>query len=336
MRQRAREHAIQSRRPRRPAHASPLRRWFAPDPLPTLPPPNPTSQLTTATHHHSHHLPEPARPHTTCPKALPPHQPPDAQPDPRQPSHPASAQPSRSRSASSKKHRRPASLSSSAPLCKLSLSSVLHRLEVRVGSSPGRRPELGVDALDARPRSASLDAMDPALLRHSGRRVSAVRVDGSMVGIRRKGRTVDPIDSISSSKSEGLSSMCTAVANGRVSAGIARCAEEGGGKLWRFCSRAVHGRRAGSPKPSSRGSAHSPRRGLASPRNRLGTEAAPLPTTSGAELLTSCPRGGWASLAVPNSLPTLPKVCFKQPLDSVLRSFRRVLRRLACRQTGLT
>lgn len=59
MRQRAREHAIQSRRPRRPAHASPLRRWFAPDPLPTLPPPNPS--VIPAHHCHPSPFPSPPR-----------------------------------------------------------------------------------------------------------------------------------------------------------------------------------------------------------------------------------------------------------------------------------
>ena len=167
-------HTIPPRRPRRPAHTVPLRRGFGHETLPTLPPQTPTSQPTTSNHKHSQLPNMLPRLQTTRPDGQLGHEPHRSFSDPRQPQKAACPQPPRPTSTSSKKSRRPASLSSSAPLCKLSFSSVLHRLVVRVESSPDRRPKLNDDALDAPPRSNILSAKNTGLLGHSARQVSAV------------------------------------------------------------------------------------------------------------------------------------------------------------------
>lgn len=246
-------HAIRYRRPRRPAHAAPLRGGFGPDTLPTPPAQSHSSKPITGTHHHSHHLTQPARPHTTRPKSLAAHEPHGAHPDPRQPSQPAPAEPPRQMSASSKKTRRPTSLSSSAPLCKLIFSSTLHRHDRDVGSSPDHRPELVVDVLDAHPRSNWLSATDPTLLRHSGRQVSAMAVDGVWLESALNSAPLQLSDAIRSSTVEGASLTCGAVATGQVSAGVVRRAGAGDGSCGGFAPGQSIGSVRGSPKASSRG-----------------------------------------------------------------------------------
>ena len=253
MQPRACGHAIRYRRPRRPAHAAPLRGGFGPDTLPTPPAQSHSSQPITGTHHHSHHLTQPARPHTTRPEKL------GGPRAARRPPRPPTAVTAGTRRATApnerilEKTRRPTSLSSSAPLCKLIFSSTLHRHDRDVGSSPDHRPELAVDVLDAHPRSNWLSATDPTLLRHSGRQVSAMAVDGVWLESALNSAPLQLSDAIRSSTVEGASLTCGAVATGQVSAGVVRRAGAGDGSCGGFAPGQSIGSVRGSPKASSRG-----------------------------------------------------------------------------------
>ena len=235
----------------------PIARGVRPRHPPDPPRPKP---FIPAHHWHPSPLPPPhtagAAPHDTSRKAWRPTSrtaPPPKHPDPRQPSQPAPAEPPRQMSAPSKKTRRPTSLSSSAPLCKLIFSSTLHRHDRDVGSSPDHRPELAVDVLDAHPRSNWLSATDPTLLRHSGRQVSAMAVDGVWLESALNSAPLQLSDAIRSSTVEGASLTYGAVATGQVSAGVVRRAGTGDGSCGGFAPGQSIGSVRGSPKASSRG-----------------------------------------------------------------------------------
>ena len=240
-----RKHGRGSGRPRQPAHATPMRGGFAPDPLPPPRPQNPTSQPTHTSHNHPTH---PARPHTASTERQTAQQCNgrcSAPVDPSRPTKRPRARPTRWTSTSSKKNGHRATSIAHPVLLKMQRAATQRQHEDDVQMSTMRRPKLAVGVLDAPPLSASISEKDPVLLRHRGRHLSACWVDGVWVRLALAQHYGSTIGEISSSTMHGLTLTCDPVASGGSSQHRRRevCGRRRWAWWWMQC-RAVHAGRA--------------------------------------------------------------------------------------------
>ena len=100
-----------------------------------------------------------------------------------------------------------------------------------------------MDVLDASTHFNTYSDGDTAIVRYSARHFSTTWADGVWVRLALTQLILSTLDGIRSSRMDGPCMSCGGIATGRVSAGDARHAGEGGGKFWRFWCRAVHRRR---------------------------------------------------------------------------------------------